>query len=290
MEQRVRGGEDLIFRSMSRLLRDEFIQTYGLEAVEVVAPAPTDIPFIVGERRVDNLFRLADGVWLHLEFQSRPVDLARFLVYDALLHERDRCPVRTVVVYTGGLRRASEAVEAGSLSYRVRNVFMYRFDGEAVLTRVEAELAAGRGLSRQDLLDVIFSPCMRQPVPPGEATLRAVELARRIPDEAERIFCLGAIIGLGDKFLSEEQAVQVREVLRMTRVGEMLREEGREEGRRADVLLILERRFGTVSPEVAGRVRRQKKEAVLEELLLAAATAGSMTEFASRLERLGAEE
>jgi hypothetical protein len=81
-------GEDVVFRSMARLLGEEFIRNYGLEPVqveemlepeEVLREEPTDLPFVVGERRVDGLFRLADGKLLHLEFQSTATDLARFL-------------------------------------------------------------------------------------------------------------------------------------------------------------------------------------------------------------------
>ena len=72
MQGQVRGGEDVIFKQVSRLFRDELLTNYGWEPMEITAEVPTALPFTVGERRPDFLFRLSDGNLLHLEFQSTP--------------------------------------------------------------------------------------------------------------------------------------------------------------------------------------------------------------------------
>ncbi|MDA8066583.1 MAG: hypothetical protein M0031_13955 [Thermaerobacter sp.] len=298
MQEQVRGGEDIIFKQVSRLFRDELLANYGWEPMEITAEVPTALPFTVGERRPDFLFRLADGNLLHLEFQSTPARLERFLVYDALLLERDHCRVRTVVIYTGGLRAAESELDGGALLYRVHNFFLKDRNGESVREAAARKLAAGERLSRQETLDLILSPLMEQDCPPGDAVLAALRVAAAIPEqEAERDCCLGAIVGLGDKFLDDEQRRQLREVLYMTRVGELLREEGRAEGRaegkaegKAEAIrVLLTRRFGSVPGALSEELGRVREEPIWEELLLAAAGAASLAQFQRRLRELTGE-
>ncbi|MDA8064176.1 MAG: hypothetical protein M0031_01540 [Thermaerobacter sp.] len=153
------------------------------------------------------------------------------------------------------------------------------------------KLAAGERLSRQETLDLILSPLMEQDCPPGDAVLAALRVAVAIPaQEAERDCCSGAIVGLGDKFLDDEQRRQLREVLYMTRVGELLREEGRAEGKaegKAEAIrVLLTRRFGPLPGTVSEELQRVREERIWEELLLAAAGAASLAQFQRRLRGL----
>jgi hypothetical protein len=213
-----------------------------------------------------------------------------------LLYMKYRSPVETVVIYTGGTRRAEEEIEAGSLRYRVKAVFMSRFDGEAVLARVEGKVAAGERLDRRDFSELVFVPCMRLERSAGEALLRAVELARWFSDEEERMMCVGAAVTLGEKFLDAQQTARLEEVLSVSKVldrmGERYREQGYAEGEakgeakaRADAVLELLRRLGPVPADLERRVRAQETE-VLRKLLLAAVEAREVAEFTARLDQL----
>ncbi len=79
---------------------------------------------------MDFVFRLEDGSFLHLEFQSTvPDDLRRFLIYDVLLYQRDGCHIRTVVFYSNGITAADSCVDAGTVLHRLENVFFVDYDG-----------------------------------------------------------------------------------------------------------------------------------------------------------------
>ena len=96
-------------------------------------------------------------------------------------------------------------------------------------------------------------------------------------------------MGLGDKFLDDEQRRQLRVVLYMTRVGELLREEGRAEGKAEAIRVLLTRRFGSVPGTVSEKLQRVQEERIWEELLLEAAGAASLAQFQRRLHELTGE-
>ncbi len=285
-------GEDIIFKSVSQLLGNELVAAYGLTPCKITGPGPTEVTLVPASRRLDTVFDVDDGTFLHLEFQSRQTKLARFAVYDAMLYERVQRKIRTVVFYTGGVEQAADGIQVGCLTYQVENIFMDHFDGEAARAAVENKLVLGEALEPKEVLDLIFSPLMRRKGSPGQGVLAALEVGSRIPDEDLKDFCLANILGLGEKFLSRGQLEKALEVLGMTRIanmiGERFLEKGRMEGRAEDVLLLLRQRFGDVPATVLEAVKSQDEDEALTRLLLVAATAGSLAEFEASLGRVGA--
>ncbi|WP_241716062.1 hypothetical protein [Sulfoacidibacillus ferrooxidans] len=53
---------------------------------------------------------------MHLEFQSiQKPNVHHFLLCDSLLHETYTVPIRTIVLYTSGVKDAPEQVDAGTI-------------------------------------------------------------------------------------------------------------------------------------------------------------------------------
>jgi hypothetical protein len=59
----------------------------------------------------------------------------------------------------------------------------------------------------------------------------AVELAKKIEDEDEKTYIIGALIGISDKFLTEEYKNKLKGAIKMTKIAEMLIQEGKAEGK-----------------------------------------------------------
>ncbi|WHE06076.1 hypothetical protein PGH24_07785 [Thermoanaerobacterium thermosaccharolyticum] len=59
----------------------------------------------------------------------------------------------------------------------------------------------------------------------------AVELAKKIENEDEKTYIIGTLIGISDKFLTEEYKNKLKRVIRMTKIAEMLIQEGKAEGK-----------------------------------------------------------
>ncbi len=199
-----------------------------------------------------------------------------------------------MVIYTGGITKAPSRLDAGCVTYTVENVFMSRLDGEAARQTAADGIQKTGKLSKKELMDLIFSPLMSQGLTTGEAVLTALELAGGIEEEEERGFCMAAIIVLGDKFLDAQQREKAKGVWKLTKLVELIREEGLVEGREKglkagrtqDVLLVLRGRFGDVPASTKELVESQEAEETLNEMVLAAATSGSLAEFQVRLGQL----
>jgi predicted transposase/invertase (TIGR01784 family) len=194
---------------------------------------PTELPVIdVSEEFMDFVFLLEDDSYLHLEFQttSKLDDLARFLLYDARLFKKDKRNISTAVIYSGDFTDVENTLEVGSISYTVQNVYMKSFDGNEVYNSLKTKIDNGEILSQKDVLNLIFLPLMGSDVNRSEIAISAVELAKRLTDSDQKMFCIGGIIGISDKFIEKEYVKKLKEVLKMTKVAVAIREEALEQG------------------------------------------------------------
>ena len=274
----------------------------GLRDVVIVGPAPTELADVtIRGHLLDYLLVLADGRYLHLEPQSQPAELDRLHVYDAVLYRQDHRRIWTVVVYAGTVRQAADTLDTGAALYRVQNVYLGRYDGDAALAGLAAKVAAGEALSRDDVVTLAFIPLMGLRARSMEsAALDALRLARGIGEAAERRGCMAAIVGLSSRVLDEEAAARLmREVREMPDLLVELLAEGRAKGRaegeakgraegeangRAEsVLLALRMRLGRVPNAVEQRVRAESRLDVLDAWLKAALDVTSIEAFTAAL-------
>jgi hypothetical protein len=286
-------SQDILWKRLHPLLGGRSLRSLGIDAPPATAVMPTELPAVSIRMQVlDYLVELADGSCLHLEFQSTSQrhDLVRFLLYDARLYERDRRRIRTVVIYTGGVRQAPRAVDAGCLGYRVENVYLSRLDGHLHLVELK-ERAATAGLSADDALEIAVLILMRHRGRSAyEVALEATNLAAALPEEV-RDDCRSAVLGFAERYLTDHELRGVMEVDAMAGlVSRMIAEgeakgkaegkaEGEAKGRAEDVVLVLGERFGEVPAGLAERIRGQHDLATLRRWMVAALRAASLADF-----------
>jgi hypothetical protein len=148
------------------------------------------------------------------------------MLYDARLYKKDCRKIRTVIVYSGNIKRAVNELDAGSINYRVATVFMNQYDGDQILAELRNKVKQSEKLSELDRINLIFLPLMKTRLNKNDVALEAIELAQEIKDNEQRLLCIGAIVGISDKFIDREYINKLKEVLKMTRVGLELRQEG----------------------------------------------------------------
>ncbi len=271
-------------------------------AAEVQQNAPRSL-------RPDRFFELANGEYAHFEFQTNGAtraDMDRFLEYDGLMWRRVHRRIHTVVFYAGRpVRTAPGGAAAGSITYRVTNVFLNRMDGEAVLAGLEAKVRARRALAAGDHLRLALCMLMRHER--GAllgAARRAAVLLRSVADARAREVCgwaaYGAAAEVGASRRVLDELSELMEMAGMTRLRDHLiatgeakgREEGREEGRedgraegRAESLLIVLRaRHGHAAEPLAPRIRGERRTPVLDRWLELAAEAPTLEAFVRAME------
>jgi len=273
-----RHNYDIIFKSLTETFADRTLKMFGIDTVPIVRAEKTELPRIeIDERRMDFVFYLADDSYLHLEFQttSGVENLERFKLYDATLYQKRKKKIQTAVVYGAGVEGAPEALDHGSIKYRVQNIYMGRYDGDAIYRGLLVKVERQEGLEEIDQLNLIFLPLMKSSVDRSLRAIDAVEVAKKIKDERQQDFLIGSLVGITDKFIDREYVKKLMEVLRMTRVGRELYNEGIAEGRvegkistkKEDIKDYLDARFGFESLELQEKVDQITSLEVLDRLL-----------------------
>ncbi|WP_449240441.1 hypothetical protein [Desulfoscipio gibsoniae] len=232
-----RNSNDILMKCMAENFKDKTLAFFGLPTARIVGLSPAALPAIEArETRTDTVFLLEDQTLLHLEFQTTvsKEDMKRFLLYDARITNRENQAwiINTAVIYSGNIQEAPELLDCGSILYRVTNVYMKDYDGDAEYKRLQQKTEVGESLDDEDLIKLVFLPLMKSRSPIEEQAVQSLELARRLKDEKQRVFAMSGIIVVTDKHLSEEYKRHLLEVLKMTQIEQWIREEGREEGRK----------------------------------------------------------
>jgi predicted transposase YdaD len=281
---------DAIFKYLTEMFEDKALTFYGIDTPSIVRAEKTDLPNIqVDERRMDFVFLLADGSYLHLEFQTTAsvADLERFKIYDVSLYEKKRRPIRTAVIYGSGIESAREILDHGSVKYFTQAVYMGKYDGDEIYRDLLDKVSRFDKLDDVDQLNLIFLPLMKNSVSKSQRAIDAVEVAKEVRDERQREFLIGSLIGITDKFIDNEYVRKLMEVLRMTRVAREIYNEGVAEGKiegkiegiiegiiegkteskREDIKDYLDAKFGFDSIELQKKVNELVGLDVLDKVL-----------------------
>lgn len=277
-----RQRNDIVLKRIAAAMRGGLLRRFGLAVPDIVEGLPTELPVLeVRSQQADLLFRLADESILHLEFQStqEPDNLKRFFAYNLAVYLHHDRPVRTVVFYGPGIRSAPAVLEAGSLTFRVQNVLLGQEDGTQALHQMYAKVRRGEPLTEEDRAGLILLPLMRQSEPLTRVLPEVAEVARALPLE-ERAITVGALIALAWRYVDEEWAQALMEVLNMPNTLDTMLDDamtrglqqGQTEGKRAALSTIVQARFRTLPTALEQRIAAADV-ATLDALILRAATA-----------------
>jgi hypothetical protein len=267
---------------MSELFKDKTIEYYELNLPKIISVKPTELPVInVSDRNMDFVFELEDNSLLHLEFQTtwKKADLLRFAQYDIALYQKERRKINTVVIYSGKYESAENELDMGSNKYKVLQVFMIKYDGIKRYEEIKGKIEKKEPLTDKDQMDLVFLPLMRNEKSEEEVTKEALELAITIPDENKKEAVIGSLLGFSDNYVREEYLNKLKEVIRMTKIGASLFEEGVEKGKREGkregerkgkiegekefAIRILSKRFGNqLTEELKNKIRKADEKTI----------------------------
>ena len=300
-----REAKDIVLKWLGAHLQGGFLTGLGLDLPEVVAVLPAELAVLaVRTEHPDLLLLMADDAILHPEFQTTldPEGLRRFTRYNFAACEEYDKDVYTVVFYGPGIEEAPDTLRRGSHTFVVRNVFIGKMDGEAVVARLRERIAAGESPSEGERTRLKLLPLMGQRRPLQEVLAEVAVLVRGLP-RAEREEIIGTMVGLAYNYVESEFTEQLLEVLQMANALENLiadtlvqgRTEGKAEGkaegiaegmasgRREAILGVLSARLGPLPDGLRAELAPIADGPTLGRLLAAASTAGSLEEFRGAL-------
>ncbi len=280
-----RQSADIILKRIAVAFGGDLFARFGLSLPPIVAALPSELPQLtVSTQFTDLLFRLADGSILHLEFQTqhRADTLLRFATYNLAAVARYGGPIYTVVLYGAGIRSAPVTLDIGSIVFTVRNILVGQEDGDAVLRRLHETAARGEPFTASDRIDLILSPLMRQRRALDDVVPELARLTQRLPD-AQRESTIGALLGLSYHDVSDEVVAAILRELNMANSLQAFVEEtftrgldeGRAEGQRQALRVLLRARFGALPQALEQRIATSD-EGALNALIERAANAASL--------------
>ena len=239
--------EDIIMKGVLELFKGDAVKFFGIDkrivaGTTISAATRTELSHIHIQKNIDDwVLEADDNSFIHFEFQSTyaPEDLARFMVADAMLFFKERKRIRTIVVYTADIEDTITTMDAGSIQYSVDTFYMSSMDGDRIYEDIQAKIATGEPLDKQDLMSIVFIPMMRNKADKAATFERAIALSKEIPARVEQIQIQAMLKLLADKFVKDHAAMQrLKEMINMTAIGEMIRKDAIEEGARVRDLEI----------------------------------------------------
>ncbi len=232
--------------------------------------------------RVDLLAKLDNGSYVHLELQSsNEEDFGRRQAeYYLGLHRILKQHVRQVAVYIGREKlRMKAAFETPSLQFQFEMMDVRELDPEPLLTSDDVGDNLLALLTEADKRKVFRAILARMP-----------QLSREEQTTAAMQFVILSNLREIEPQLLEEVKRQMRPLVDVTEgpiFGPIYRkgvaegeQKGRQEGERILVRRLLEKRFGSLPPEILQRLE-QANEAELEQIGLRLISAASMQDVFS---------
>ena len=265
--------EDAAMKTMMRFFAEELLPLLGIHG-KVASIAPTELMDI----RITNFYQdfnffMEDGSIKHMEFQSSDVtldDLKRFRSYEAVTSYQYKAPVTTYVVCSGRIRNPRTEFTEGVNTYRVVPIRLADRNADEFIRTLEDKRQQDIPILRSELVWLTLTPIMGGSMPIKDRIKAAHRITKDYaalpPWETDKLEAV--IYAMADKFLESMDMEEIKEDMRMTKLGQMLLNEGMETGRaeglatgraeglatgRADMIRIIRRKFsrGLNSVEIA---------------------------------------
>ena len=212
--------EDLALKSAAQYFGEELLQYIGVKE-KVQRIAPTELVHLEARKLYEDFnFEMENGMWFHFEFESDSIllkDLKRFREYEAVTSRVYSVPVVTCVVCSSTVRNILSEFTEGINTYRVRIIRIKDQSADKLfdtLKKRHTETSTIH-LKREDLIPILLSPLMSGTMGIKERIVTGIKLVQQ---------------AFANKILKNTELDEVKEVIFMTRLGQMILEEGIERG------------------------------------------------------------
>ena len=211
---------------------EEGLKFFGIDK-KVKDSSSTEIVVLEAKNlHMDYTFLMEDDTYIHVEFQTTDKgknDLRRFRAYESLLSFQTSKDVVTYVVYSNGINNTKSILQTGINEYNVKAISMYDKDGDIVIQEIEEKLNNNIEVTKQDLIALTFTPIMSGKLTKLDRIIKSIRLVKKI-DNYYRYDIESMLYAFADKFLDVKDLGKVKEEISMTKLGEMLIEDGIKKG------------------------------------------------------------
>lgn len=229
--------EDLALKAVAQYFGDELLPYLGItEKLSAVMPTE-QVELLVRHLFEDFNFEMEKGkAWLHMEFESdsiRTEDLRRFREYEATTSNVYHVSVTTCVICSSDVKEIMTDLTEGINTYRIKIIRLKGSNADELFSKLLSKQKNQEPLGKSDLVPVLLSPLMSGKTAQKDRVIQGLRLLQSEEvqvSEEERKTMQAVLYTLANKFLSDTDLKQVKELISMTRLGQMLVEDGIAEG------------------------------------------------------------
>lgn len=227
--------EDAFMKMGVEYFREHILKLLGIDySYEEIGPTEL-VALTINELYMDFTFKTTEkDLYIHIEFQttnnSEKKDLRRFHSYEALFSHNTDAKVITYVIYTGGIEKTKGELDCGIYTYRVIPIYMGQRNADEVIHRLKQKKDAGEALTEDDFAQLSLTPLMGGKMSRKDKIKEGIMLAREEHnDMADKVMAM--LYTLADKFLDGIELDEIKEAMTMTRLGQMIYNDGEARGR-----------------------------------------------------------
>lgn len=224
--------EDAIMKMGFGYFQETILKKLGIH-YEFDSSAPTElIELTIHTLYMDFTFLTKQGFYVHIEFQTTETDrsdLLRFRSYEAILGNQTGKDVLTYVIYSGGITHTKTELNCGFYTYRVEPVYLSKFDADKLLKYLKEKNLSGEPLTEDDFANLALVPLMSG-TDNRKSRIKDAILVAKQADTLTAEKTIAILYTLADKFLNQMELQEIKEVVAMTRLGQMIYDDGMERG------------------------------------------------------------
>ncbi len=283
--------EDRALKSAAALFGEELLPLIGVKG-RVLRIAPTEqVKLPQMDYMEDFNYEMEDGSFLHLEFESDNIlikDLRRYRSYESLMGQQFGVRAATYVICSSNVQELQSELDELLYTYRVKVIRLKDQNGDQVIRELEKRQQEGP-LARKDLLKLLLTPLMSGKISQQERISRGMKLLRQeqVNQDPEDLARMESVLyTLAMKFLTTEELRNIREMMNMTILGEMILNDGIEKGiekgthtERANSVLDFLEDTGRIPRELIDAVHKEQDMERLRRWRKLAARVKSIEEF-----------
>lgn len=264
--------EDMAMKTAAQYFGEELLGYLGVKE-KPVRVVPTEIIQLEARQLYQDFnFEMENGWWYHFEFESDEIteeDLLRFREYEAATSRIYKVPVVTCVLCSAKADSVKSEITCGLNTYRVQTI---RLKGENADILFEKLKKQGK-IYQEDRIPVLLSPLMGGKMEIKDRILQGICYVKKEEGKLPEIEIgkmQAVLYAFANKFLSAGELEEIKEAMAMTKLGEMLFDDGvkagEEKGMRLGeekmsqltIRLLDEKRYGDLERAVKDQEYREK--------------------------------
>ena len=230
-------NKDITAKSLADHLKGKTFSGYGIDVPEIVDVEPNNLPEVeANELRLDNLFRLKDGSFAIVDYESsydgenkvKYFDYVARVVRRIYNDQRDYSLLRIIIIYTADVerRQTKPVLDIGGIRMNLTEAFLIDLDSAKIYENIDDKLKSGSSLDDEELMKLIIYPLtFKGKQAKQDAIEQVVEMLDRIENDDTRRFVAKYLLTFTDKVINRENADKLRRILMLTKVEQIIENE-----------------------------------------------------------------